>query len=198
MSDWVLEIIRALGYVGLALMLLIENLFPPIPSEVVLPLAGFLVGTGDLNYWGAVFAATFGAVVGAWILYGIGLWGGRPVILRYGKYLRISEDELDQAESWFKRYGDWIVLVARVIPLARSIVSVPAGTMRMSPVRFTALTTAGTFIWNILLIQAGVILGENWEEVSSFIGTYSNIAYAALATIVIVYVSLKVIAHYRH
>lgn len=196
MADWVLETISTFGYIGLALVLLVENLFPPIPSEIVLPLAGFLVGTGDLNYWGAVFAATFGAVVGAWILYAIGLWGGRPVILRYGKYLWISEEELDRAESWFKRYGDWVVLVARVIPLARSVVSVPAGTMRMPPLRFTVLTTAGTLIWNILLIQAGVILGENWEQVNEFMGTYSNVAYVAIA-LVVVYLIFKVVTHYR-
>ncbi|WP_119065825.1 DedA family protein [Rubrobacter indicoceani] len=196
MADWVLEIIRTLGYVGLALVLLVENLFPPIPSEIVLPLAGFLVGSGELNYWGAVFAATLGAVAGAWILYAMGLWGGRPVILRYGKYLWISAEELDRAESWFKRYGDWVVLVARVIPLARSIVSVPAGTMRMPPVRFTVLTTIGAFIWNIILVQAGVILGENWEQVSGFMGTYSNFAYVAIAA-VCVYLVVKVVTHYR-
>lgn len=198
MSDWVLETIRALGYVGLALMLLIENLFPPIPSEVVLPLAGFLVGVGELSYWGAVVAATVGGVVGAWILYALGLWGGRPVILRYGKYLRVSAKELDQAESWFKRYGDWVVLVARVVPLARSVVSIPAGTMRMPPLRFTVLTTIGTFTWNIILIQAGVVLGENWERVSDFVGTYSNYAYAALAALVVIYTAAKVVGHYRN
>ncbi|WP_233425929.1 DedA family protein [Rubrobacter radiotolerans] len=197
MSDWVIETMRTLGYLGLALLLLVENVFPPIPSEVVLPLAGFLVGLGELNFWGAVAFSTLGAVAGAWVLYGLGRWGGRTVILRYGRFLRVSAKELDQAESWFRRYGDWIVLFARVVPLARSIVSIPAGTMRMPPLRFTLLTTAGTLTWNTTLIYAGTVLGANWSAVSEFIGTYSTYVYIALAVLVALYITLKVVAHFR-
>lgn len=180
MTDAVVELMRVFGYLGLFLVLIIENLFPPIPSEAVLPLAGFLVGLGEMNFWLAVVVATAGAVTGALILYALGRWGGRPLILRYGRILRVDATSLDRAEQWFTSYGDWVVLVARVIPLARSIVSIPAGTMRMPLLRFTVLTTVGTGLWNIILIGAGQLLGENWEEVSNVASTYSDVGLGLL------------------
>jgi len=173
-GQWVLDVIGALGYLGLALLLIAENLFPPIPSEVVLPLAGFLVGRGELNLWGALTAATFGSVAGAVVLYGLGRWGGRRLVLRYGKWLRVDEERLRRAEGWFGRYGDWIVLVARVVPVARSIVSVPAGTAKMPLPRFVVLTTVGSAAWNGFLIGAGVALGANWRVVQNWVGSYSE------------------------
>lgn len=187
MTDWAMEIMEALGYPGLALILVIENVFPPIPSEAVLPLAGFMVGRGEMNFWGAVGAATAGAVAGALILYALGRWGGRPLVLRYGFILRVDAEALDRAETWFTRYGDWVVLGARVIPLARSVVSIPAGTMRMPLLRFTVLTTLGTAVWNIILIWAGQLLGENWESVSTWAGTYSNVVVALIGAAILVY-----------
>ncbi len=180
MTDAVVGLMRAFGYLGLFLVLIIENLFPPIPSEAVLPLAGFLVGRGEMNFGLAVAVATAGGLVGALILYALGRWGGRPLILRYGWILRVDGESLDRAEQWFTTYGDWVVLVARVIPLARSIVSIPAGTMRMPLLRFTILTTVGTGLWNIILIGAGQLLGENWEEVSNVAATYSDVGIALL------------------
>ncbi len=180
MTDAVVGLMRTLGYLGLFLVLIIENLFPPIPSEVILPLAGFLVGRGEMNFWLAVLVATAGATIGALILYALGRWGGRPIILRYGGILRVDAASLDRAEQWFIRYGDWVVLVARVIPLARSIVSIPAGTMRMPLPRFLLLTIVGTGLWNILLIGAGQLLGENWEAVSRWASTYSDVAVGLL------------------
>lgn len=195
LSGWVLETIRALGYLGLAFLLALENLFPPIPSEIVLPLAGFLVGRGQLNFWGAVGAATFGAVFGALILYALGRWGGRRLILRYGRFLNVNDESLKRAEGWFRQYGDAVVLVARVIPLARSIVSIPAGTMHMPVLRFTVLTTIGTTAWNIILIWSGRLLGENWDAVSRWVGSYSNVVYVIVAVAVVAYVALKLVRH---
>ena len=175
MAQWVFDVVAALGYVGLALLLIAENLFPPIPSEVVLPLAGFLVGRGDLNLWGALVAATLGSVLGAVALYSLGRYGGRRLVLRYGSWLRVDEDRLDRAEGWFRHYGDALVLFARVVPVARSIVSIPAGTAKMPLVRFVVLTSVGSAIWNALLIGAGVALGANWAVVQNWIGSYSNV-----------------------
>ena len=175
MAQCVFDVFAALGYVGLALLLLAENLFPPIPSEVVLPLAGFLVGRGDLNLWGALVAATLGSVAGAVALYSLGRYGGRRLVLRYGSWLRVDEDSLDRAEGWFRHYGDVLVLFARVVPLARSIVSIPAGTAKMPLGRFVVLTTIGSTIWNALLIGAGVFLGANWSVVQNWIGSYSDV-----------------------
>ena len=181
MSQWVLNTIESLGYLGLALLLIAENLFPPIPSEVVLPLAGFLVGRGDLSFFGALVAATFGSVAGALILYAMGRWGGRRLVLRYGRWLRVDHESLTRAEGWFKRWGDWVVLVARVVPVARSIVSIPAGTMQMPLLRFTLLTTIGSAVWNTALIGGGVILGANWTTVQHWVGSYSDVALVVLA-----------------
>jgi len=193
-ATWVLDVIAALGYVGLALLLVAENLFPPIPSEVVLPLAGFLVDRGDLGFWQALFASTFGSVAGALILYSFGRYGGRKLVLRYGRFLRVDEDGLDRADAWFRRYGDWVVLFARVVPFARSIVSIPAGTMNMPVVRFVALTAMGSCAWNALLIGAGMILGANWQRVETWVGSYSNtvlIVVVAAAAIVLLLRQLR-------
>lgn len=196
-GQFVLDVIGALGYLGLALLLIAENLFPPIPSEVVLPLAGFLVGRGDLSLWGALFAATFGSVAGALVLYGMGRWGGRPLVLRYGRWMRVDEKKLGRAEGWFRRYGDWVVLFARVIPVARSIVSIPAGTMQMPLLRFVLLTTLGSAVWNGLLIGAGVVLGANWQAVQHWIGSYSNVVIVIGAAGVALFLVLRYIRRGR-
>lgn len=188
---WVLDVIGALGYAGLALLLIAENLFPPIPSEIVLPLAGFLVGRGDLILWLAVLAATFGSVAGALILYALGRFGGRKLVLRYGRFLRVDAESLDRADEWFRRYGDWVVIVARVVPFARSIVSIPAGTMEMPLPRFVVLTTIGSGVWNTLLIGAGVILGANWQRVEHWIGSYSNIVLIAAVVVAAAFLTVR-------
>ncbi|MDW5593977.1 DedA family protein [Conexibacter stalactiti] len=176
MLDKVTEVARdavtTAGYPGIFAAMVAENVFPPIPSEVVLPLAGFEVDAGELNFLLVVLAATLGSLAGALILYAIGLYGGRPLTLRWGKVLRVSAADLDRAEDWFDRWGDWVVLVARVIPIARSLVSIPAGMMRMGLVRFIVLTTIGSLIWNCILVFAGKQLGANWEDVTRVVEDY--------------------------
>ena len=194
MAQWVLDVLSALGYLGLALLLIAENLFPPIPSEVVLPLAGFLVSRGDLSLWGALVAATTGSVIGAFILYSLGRWGGRRFVLRYGSWIRVDKESLDRAEGWFHHYGDALVLFARIVPVARSIVSIPAGTAKMPLARFVILTTIGSAIWNSLLVGAGVFLGANWSVVQNWIGSYSNVVLVAATVGAAIYLVLR---HFR-
>jgi membrane protein DedA with SNARE-associated domain len=157
-----------------------ENVFPPIPSEVVLPLAGYEVSRGSLVFAWTVLAATLGSLLGAYILYAIGLYGGRAVVLRWGRVLRVSATDLDRSERWFGQWGDWVVLVGRVIPLARSLVSIPAGMMRMRLVRFTALTAVGSLVWNLVLVAAGYQLGNRWGDVSDVVGRFSDVAVVAV------------------
>jgi membrane protein DedA with SNARE-associated domain len=166
------DAVTTAGYPGIFAAMVAETLFPPIPSEVVLPLAGFEVDAGELNFLLVVLAATLGSLAGALILYAIGLYGGRPLTLRWGKVLRVTAEDLDRAEDWFDRWGDWVVLVARVIPIARSLVSIPAGMMRMGLVRFIALTTIGSLVWNFILVFAGKQLGANWEDVTGTVEEY--------------------------
>jgi membrane protein DedA with SNARE-associated domain len=184
------DAVTTLGYPGIFAAMVAENLFPPIPSELVLPLAGFEVDSGDLSFLLVVAAATLGSLAGALILYAIGLYGGRPAVLKWGRVLRVSPADLDRAEDWFDRWGDWVVLVARVIPIARSLVSIPAGMMRMGLVRFIALTTLGSLAWNLVLVGAGYQLGANWEDVTSTIERYSSVirALAVLAVLAAVVV----------
>lgn len=169
------------GYTALALIILVENLFPPIPSEVILPLAGFYVSRGTLAFGPAVLAATIGSVAGALLLYVLGRLGGRPLVLRYGHVLRVTDAQLLRAEAWFERFGDAVVLFGRMVPGARSIVSIPAGMARMSLVRFVLLTTVGSAAWNALLIGTGRALGDNWERVSAIVSSASRAIYALLA-----------------
>jgi membrane protein DedA with SNARE-associated domain len=174
LAGWISGIIASFGYWGVAFLMIAENLFPPIPSEVILPLAGFFVWRGDLGFVSVLGAATLGSLLGALVLYALGRWGGRALILRYSRLLRVTEAELDRADDWFDRYGEAVVLVGRMVPLVRSVVSIPAGLSEMSLGRFALLTTLGSSVWNALLISAGWTLGENWERVSRFVGSISN------------------------
>ncbi len=178
---WIEEIMAAWGSLGLAFLMLAENLFPPIPSELVLPLAGFLVERGDLGFFPSLIASTLGSLAGALALYALGRWGGRPLILRYSFILRVKEADLDRADGWFDRYGSWVVLFGRMVPLARSVVSIPAGLSEMPVLQFLLLTTIGSGAWNALLIGAGWWLGENWVQVTSVVGSVSNVILVVVA-----------------
>jgi membrane protein DedA with SNARE-associated domain len=177
---WVTEALTAGGGWALGAVMLAENLFPPIPSEAVLPLAGFLVAQGTLNLPTALAMSTAGSLAGAFFLYALGRWGGRPVLYRWHRVLRVDERQLDRADAWFDRYGPRLVFWCRMIPLARSVISIPAGASEMPVSRFCALTTAGSLIWNAILIGAGLALGRNWEAVSRTVGTYSNVVLIVL------------------
>lgn len=174
------DAVRTAGYPGIIAAMVAENVFPPIPSEIVLPLAGYEVSRGSLVFVWTVLAATLGSLLGAYVLYAIGLFGGRAVVLRWGRVLRVREADLTRSEGWFDRWGDWVVLVGRIVPLARSLVSIPAGMLRMPLLRFTLLTTIGSLVWNVVLIGAGYQLGREWESVSRIVGRYSDVAVVAV------------------
>jgi membrane protein DedA with SNARE-associated domain len=168
-SGWAEDLLLGGGYVLLAALILLENLFPPIPSELLLPLAGSRVASGDFDYLPAVIAATIGSVTGALILYAIGRIGGRPLLLRWGRVLRLDKPRLDRADEWFDRHGPKIVLFGRLIPGVRSVVSVPAGLSEMPIARFLVLTTLGSAVWNAALIGGGWALGSRWREATKIV-----------------------------
>ena len=179
-QGWVENVVDEVGAVGLAFVMFLENVFPPIPSEIVLPLAGFYVEDGRLGFLEALVSATIGATAGALLLYAIGRYGGMPLVLRYRRVLRVSEVEIERADAWFDRYGDWIVFFSRMVPIIRSIVSIPAGMSEMPVIRFTLLTAAGATVWNTALIGAGYALGGNYEEVEGVVGPLSRLILVAL------------------
>ena len=176
---WATDVVEALGYVGVALLVALESVFPPIPSEIVLPMAGFVVGRGDASFAGMVAAATAGSVAGSWVLYGMSAAVGpvrlRAFVVRWGRWFGVKAADLDRAEGWFDRRSDAAVLIGRCVPLIRSLVSVPAGFRRMPLLRFTLLTAMGSAVWNFALIGAGALLGERWEEVGDYVGLLQGV-----------------------
>jgi membrane protein DedA with SNARE-associated domain len=154
----------------------LESIFPPIPSEVVLPFAGFYAGRGDASVAGMVLAATAGSVAGALVLYGLAAWIGADRLHRFvvarGRWFGVKETDLDRAEAWFDRRAGAAVALGRCVPLVRSIVSIPAGFRRMPLVRFTVYTALGSLVWNVALIGAGAVLGHRWKQVGSVVGIF--------------------------
>ena len=179
------QILRDLGYAGLLALMLVETIFPPIPSEAVLPLAGYLAESGEFNLVLVLVTATAGSVIGAVALYEAARHGGRPFALRFMKFARIDEEKLGEAEAWFAKRGAIVVLVGRCIPGVRSLVSLPAGLLRMPRWEYVLFTLIGSTVWNCALIGAGYALGSQWEQVSDTIGPLSKpllaIALVALA-----------------
>jgi membrane protein DedA with SNARE-associated domain len=180
LSETASAVLRDLGLLGLVVLMFAENVFPPIPSEAVLPLAGYLVAQGDLTAPGVLIASTLGSVAGSVVLYELARHGGRPFVLRYGGLLRVGPEELQRAETWFTRRGPVVVLVGRCIPGVRSLVSLPAGLLRMSRPLYIGLTLAGTLVWNSVLVGAGWLLGENWARAGDVVGPMSAPLLAAV------------------
>lgn len=189
LTNFVADVVDALGYVGVAFLVALENVFPPIPSEVVLPLAGFVAGRGDANLIGMIVAATVGSVVGAWILYGIAAAVGpdrlHRFVVRYGRWFRLTERDIIRSEEWFDRRSDAAVLIGRCIPLIRSLVSIPAGFRRMDFVRFTVFTAIGSAVWNTALIGAGAVLGDRWERVGDAVGLLQGVVIVVIVGLVL-------------
>jgi len=167
--EWATSVVETLGYGGVAFLVALENLFPPIPSEVVLPLAGFVAAGEEASFVGMVIAATIGSVMGAFVLYGISAAIGpirlRALVVRYGRWFSLDEADLDRTETWFDRRANLAVLVCRCIPLMRSLISIPAGFRRMALIPFFLYTLLGSVVWNVLLVGAGYLLGERWHQV---------------------------------
>jgi membrane protein DedA with SNARE-associated domain len=164
----------ALGYLGVMVAMAIESAMIPLPSELILPFAGFLVSDPSAvepltksgwGYWAVVIAATIGNTIGSLIGYAIGAWGGRPFLEKYGRYLLIRPHEIELADHFFQRYGAATAFFSRLLPIVRTFISFPAGVARMPIGKFVVYSTAGAFLWSMLLVQAGVILGEKWQDI---------------------------------
>jgi membrane protein DedA with SNARE-associated domain len=177
----VADVIGWLGEAGVGLLTLAETVFPPVPSEVVLPLAGYLAERGRLDLVLVLVAATAGAVAGAWLLYLLGARLGRDRAVRMLSRLPLlSERDVRRAEGWFDRHGEWAVLIGRLVPGVRSLISLPAGTERMPVGRFLLLTALGSAVWNSLLVGAGYALGTQWRLVERYADWLNYAVYAAL------------------
>mgnify|MGYP006157904855 CR=1 FL=1 len=192
LATWVQDVIEQLGYLGVALLVVLENVFPPIPSEIVLPFAGFVAQQGSDSVVLMILAATVGSVIGALIMYWIAAIIGderlHAFTRRFGKWVQIREADLTRAEEWFDRRSSAAVLVGRCVPLIRSIVSIPAGFRRMKLTSFVVLTAIGSAVWNIALIGAGAVLGDQWERVGEYVGVFQWLVIAAVLLLLVRFV----------
>ena len=189
MADWIIQTITDFGYLGIVLLMLVEAVFPPIPSELIIPFAGFAAAEGNLNVFGVIAAATVGSLIGAvpWYLAGrlFGLERVRWLADRYGRFLTFNAEEIDAATGWFERFGAPIVAAGRLIPIIRTLISVPAGLARMPVVLFTLASAVGMLVWNAVLVTCGLILHEHYELVETVVDPITKLV---LAAVVLVYV----------
>ncbi len=185
LSGWVASVMESLGEVGVGALTALETVFPPIPSEVVLPLAGFLTRQGGLSLPLVLVAATAGSLVGALLLYGLGAWlGHERATTVLARLPLVDREDVDRASAWFDRHGRAAVFFGRLVPGVRSLVSLPAGATRMPLATFTLFTVAGSLLWNGLLVGAGALLGDRWEQVDQYAGWIDRVFVAALVLVV--------------
>ncbi|TQS43307.1 DedA family protein [Cryptosporangium phraense] len=198
LSGWVVDVVEALGPFGVGLLVLLENLFPPVPSEIILPLAGYLAGAGRLDLVAVIIAATVGSVLGALALYWLGAAFGEQRIRVWLRRLPLlDEGDLDRSQSWFDRHGGRAVLIGRVIPVVRSLVSIPAGVQRMPVGKFTLYTTIGSGVWNTIFVVLGYALGSHWTTVGDYSDVLNAVVLGAIGIAVAVFVGKRAVAARR-
>lgn len=189
MENWIISFMEQYGYIGIFLIMALETLFPPIPSEIVLPFSGFMTTISELSLFGVLIASTAGAVVGGIGFYGLGLLFDvarlEKLLDRWGHIIKIKKEDLHKADAWFDRYGIWTVFFCRMIPIVRSLISIPAGMSKMDFKLFIIFTTAGTLIWNTILAGLGAGLGEAWPIISTYVDLYSKFIYLVILILVI-------------
>lgn len=179
-SSWIIGVISALGYGGVILLMAIESANIPLPSEVIMPFAGFLVTRGELNLYLIAIAGAVGCVIGSIISYYLGYFGGRPLIEKYGKFILISHHDLNISDNWFKKYGELTVFFGRLLPVVRTFVSFPAGIAKMNFWRFVVYSFLGSLLWSLLLGFIGFKLGENWETLKNIFHSFDGIILALI------------------
>lgn len=186
-------IISTGGYWGVMILMALESMIAPVPSEAVMPFAGFLWFEGQFNFWGVVIASTAGSIVGSLISYWLGFYGGRPLVKRYGKYLFLNEYHLQWTEKFFTKYGDKTIFFSRFIPVVRHLISIPAGMGKMNLGKFLLYTALGAGLWNSFLAYLGYYLGSRWHEIRK----YSEIVDVILVILIIIAVIIGLIHHRR-
>ena len=188
LARFVIDTISASGYLGIVALMGIESACIPLPSEIIMPFSGYLVFRGDFELFRVALAGGFGCVVGSVPAYYLGLYGGRPLVERYGKYVLISHRDLDIADRWFERYGDWAIFFSRLLPVVRTFISFPAGVARMNFSRFVTYTFIGSFPWCLGLAYIGMKLGENWDTLGVYFHRFDIVIGILIALGVIYYI----------
>jgi membrane protein DedA with SNARE-associated domain len=193
--NFINSVYQSLGWPGLVLMMAIESACIPLPSELIMPLAGWmLVQKVGLSFWYVLLAGFCGAignVIGSLVAYAVGAWGGLPFLNRYGKYILISQHDLEKATRWFEKYGDRITFLSRLIPAVRTFISLPAGIARMNIWKFCLYAFIGSFIWSVALACGGYVLGSNWERIREVMRPFDYPIIAACVILVLVFIWLR-------
>jgi membrane protein DedA with SNARE-associated domain len=188
LAKFIIDTISSSGYLGIVILMGIESACIPLPSEIIMPFSGYLVFRGDFELFRTSLAGAFGCVVGSVPAYYLGLYGGRPLVERYGKYVLISHRDLDLADRWFERYGDWAIFFSRLLPVVRTFISFPAGVARMNFTRFVIYTFVGSFPWCLGLAYIGMKLGENWDTLGVYFHRFDIVIGIMIAMGVLYYV----------
>jgi len=184
-GGWAVGLTLALGYPGLVFLMALESMVVPLPSELVLPFAGYLVATGQFNFWLAILTATLGSLLGSLISYVMGYYGGDKFVRHLGKYLFLDETDLTKTEHWFNSRGEATIFFARFVPVVRHLISIPAGIGKMNLKKFSFYTAIGAGLWNTFLLWLGFWLGENWQEVRQY-SQYFSLGITLLLSLVII------------
>lgn len=197
MIDWIVQLLELYGYIGIFLLMALENMFPPIPSEVILLFSGFMTTYTELTVFGVLVTASTGSIVGAILLYGVGYVVRferlEMIVVKWESILRLSRDDLQRVNGWFEKYGYLAVFICRMIPLLRSLISIPAGMAKMHFSIFLLFTMLGTIIWNTVLIMIGVVLGISWRKILHILEIYSMSVslFIAICTVLLLYLYIK-------
>jgi membrane protein DedA with SNARE-associated domain len=197
LSSIIVATIAKLGYAGIILLMAIESACIPLPSEIIMPFSGYLVSRGELNLWWVAVAGAVGCVLGSLVAYWVGMYGGRPVIEKYGRYILLSRHDLDLADRWFAKYGEVIVFVSRLLPAVRTFIAFPAGVARMNLTRFVIYTFAGSLPWCIGLAYVGQKLGEQWDK-NDTLKTWFHRFDFVIGIVVVLAVTWWVWRHIKH
>jgi membrane protein DedA with SNARE-associated domain len=187
-AAWIIGVISSMGYGGILLLMAIESACIPLPSEIIMPFAGFLVSKGEMSLLGIALAGAIGCVLGSIPAYYLGMFGGRPLVEKYGKYVLISHKDLDMADRWFATHGEIIIFIARLLPAVRTFIAFPAGVARMNMPKFISYTFVGSFIWCGLLGYAGMKTGEHWEDLKVYFHEFHYVISAVGLIFIIWYV----------
>ena len=199
-AAWIIGVISTMGYGGIVLLMAIESACIPLPSEIIMPFAGFLVFKGEMTLWGVALAGAIGCVVGSIPAYYLGMFGGRPMVEKYGKWVLISHHDLHLADRWFAKYGDIIIFIGRLLPAVRTFIAFPAGVARMAMGKFVIYTFLGSLIWCYLLAYAGMKFGQHWEDLEVYFHQFHIVLVVAGVIFAVWYIRrhIKAIRRVHH
>jgi membrane protein DedA with SNARE-associated domain len=195
-ANWATHLLETSGYAGLVLLMALESMIAPIPSEAVMPFAGFLIVESKFTWLGVILFSTLGSVLGSLVSYYLGYWGGRPIVLKVGKYFLLDKSHLDTTEKYFTKKGEITIFIARFIPVVRHLISIPAGLAKMNIWKFLIYTVIGACCWNTILTIAGFYLKNNWNSLMKYSHTIDIVVVAVLA-LAFIYVVYKLVKDYR-